>query len=100
MADASGVPGTTHESRRASATSDPRIGTHDSEHNGKGNGDGRGSTRVAERLADEPLQLSPARVPRDPARRAAMEMAAAVIVASSAETASHSDDVDVLSEAI
>ena len=100
MADASGVPGS-HESRRASATLDPRIGTEDAlqHNNGNGNGNGRSATRAAG-LLDEPLQLSPARVPHDPARRAAMEMASAVIVASSAETASHSDDVDVLSEAI
>jgi HD domain len=102
MTDASRVPGTTHESRRASATRDPRIGTDAFEHNGNGNGNGNGhsSTRATGLLADEPLQLSPARVPSDPARRAAMELASAVIVASSAETASHSDDVDVLSEAI
>jgi HD domain len=99
MSDASCVAGTIPESRRASAT---RLapGGADQARVQKGNGNGNGPLAEAALLADEPLHLSPPKASRDPARRAAMEMASAVIVASSAETASHSDDVDVLCEAI
>src|SRR3954451_882653 len=95
MPDAVFVAGPMPESRRSSATRDAP------ERPSNGNGNGNGHALADEGLlATDPLELSSGSSSRDPARRAAIEMASAVMIASSAETAAHADDVDVISEAI
>src|SRR3954452_8339515 len=98
MPDGVCVARTVPQSRRSSAIR-AAHGTVDPPVSKPGNGNGH-AVRDEQLLADDPLRLSPRTGKHDPARRAAVEMGSAMMVASSAETPSHAADVDVTGEAI